>query len=83
MEIGYSIDENLDPQLSVRSFILVPSRYILMLVKVYVEAQKLPKAMKAHERALEWRELFTIASILEVPEEEIVDIGYRMAGTIL
>ncbi|KAF8339341.1 pol II transcription elongation factor [Amanita rubescens] len=50
---------------------------------VYVEAQKLPKAMKAHERALEWREVFTIASILEVPEEEIIDVGYRMADDLV
>ena len=33
MEIGYSIDENSDLQLSVGSFILVPSQCILMLVK--------------------------------------------------
>jgi hypothetical protein len=38
--------------------------------------------MNAHKRALEWRELFTLASVLETPEEEIIDIGYRIAGTI-
>ncbi|KIL68708.1 hypothetical protein M378DRAFT_8174 [Amanita muscaria Koide BX008] len=46
---------------------------------VFIEAQKLSKAMIAHERALEWRELFTIASLLGLAEEEIVNIAYRVA----
>ncbi|KAK2463075.1 hypothetical protein APHAL10511_004730 [Amanita phalloides] len=49
----------------------------------FVEARKLSKAMAAHERALEWRELFTIAFALELPEEKIVDIAYRIADELV
>ncbi|KAF8627641.1 hypothetical protein AX15_004335 [Amanita polypyramis BW_CC] len=49
---------------------------------VFVEARKLPKAMIAHERALEWRELFTITYLLEVPGEEVVNIAYRIADEL-
>ena len=38
--------------------------------------------MNAHKRALEWREFFTLASVLETPEEEIIDFGYQIAGMI-
>ena len=36
--------------------------------------------MLAHERALEWQELFDIAVREDVSEEDIVDMGYRVAG---
>ncbi|KAF8633329.1 hypothetical protein AX17_004501 [Amanita inopinata Kibby_2008] len=46
---------------------------------VFVEAQKYSKAMIAHERALEWRELFTIATLIDTPQDDIVEMGYRVA----
>jgi len=36
--------------------------------------------MIAHERALEWQELFDLAASENIPEEEIVNMGYRIAG---
>ena len=38
--------------------------------------------MLAHERALEWQELFDIAVREDVSEEDIVDVGYRVAGAL-
>ena len=38
--------------------------------------------MKSHERALEWRELFMIASLVESSEEEMAEIAYRVAGVL-
>jgi hypothetical protein len=52
----------------------------LTVSKVFVEAQKLRKAMKSHERALEWREFFMVASLVELSEEDTVDVAYRVAG---
>ena len=37
--------------------------------------------MIAHEKALEWRELFNLAVLDEMDEEDIVAMGYRVAGT--
>ena len=36
--------------------------------------------MVAHERALEWQELFDISTREEVPEEEVKEIAYRVSG---
>lgn len=37
--------------------------------------------MIAHEKALEWQELFNLAVLDEMDEEDIVAMGYRVAGT--
>jgi hypothetical protein len=36
--------------------------------------------MVAHERALEWRELFDLAVSENIAQEDIVEMGYRIAG---
>ena len=36
--------------------------------------------MIAHEKALEWQELFDLAVLDKMDEEDIVAIGYRVAG---
>ncbi|PFH52192.1 hypothetical protein AMATHDRAFT_74468 [Amanita thiersii Skay4041] len=50
---------------------------------VFVEAHKLPKAMLAHERALEWRELFNIAATVGTSEDEIIEVAYRLAEDLV
>jgi hypothetical protein len=51
------------------------------LFTVFVEAKRNNKAMIAHEKALEWQELFDLALLDEdVDEEDIVAMGYRVAG---
>ena len=37
--------------------------------------------MIAHEKALEWQELFDLAVLDEMAKEDIVAMGYRVAGT--
>lgn len=49
---------------------------------MYISAQKPQKAMVAHERALAWRELFTIAVEEKMSDEDIVETAYRVAGKI-
>ena len=34
----------------------------------------------AYEKALEWRELFELAVLEEMPEDDLADLGYRVAG---
>ncbi|KDR75591.1 hypothetical protein GALMADRAFT_1330461 [Galerina marginata CBS 339.88] len=46
---------------------------------VFVEAQKTHKAMMSHEKALEWQELFDIAVLNGMPEEDLIEMGYRVA----
>jgi elongator complex protein 1 len=53
----------------------------LMNITVFVEAKRTRKAMIAHEKALEWQELFNLAVLDEMDEEDIVAMGYRVAGT--
>jgi hypothetical protein len=36
--------------------------------------------MVAHEKALEWQELFDLAARKNTSQEEIVAMGYRVAG---
>ncbi|KAI5988054.1 pol II transcription elongation factor [Pisolithus albus] len=50
---------------------------------VFIEASDLRKAMVAHERALEWQELFQLSTKGVVPEEEVKEIAYRIAGELL
>ncbi|KLO09706.1 IkappaB kinase complex, IKAP component [Schizopora paradoxa] len=49
---------------------------------VYVEARKHPKAIVAYERALMWRELFTLAVEDSVDENEIEQIALRVADEL-
>ncbi|KAG6382066.1 pol II transcription elongation factor [Boletus reticuloceps] len=49
----------------------------------FVEAGDLRKAMIAHERALEWQELFDISTREKVPEEEVKEIAYRITGAFV
>jgi hypothetical protein len=49
---------------------------------VFIEAESPLKAMLAYEKALEWRELFEIASRENVSADEITATGYRVAGRI-
>ena len=52
-------------------------------ILVLVEAGHLTKAMIAHEMALQWQELFCLAAQAELANEDIVDMGYRVAGMYL
>jgi elongator complex protein 1 len=52
----------------------------LLLSIVFVQAESLSKAMLAHERALEWQELFDLAARTSMAEGDIVATGYRIAG---
>jgi elongator complex protein 1 len=45
-----------------------------------MDAQSPQKAMLAYERALLWRELFELAHLQKVDQEEIVATAYRVAG---
>lgn len=51
-----------------------------MINVVFVEANKHQKAMVAHEKALEWQELFMFAIQNELSDAEIVEMAYRVAG---
>jgi elongator complex protein 1 len=45
-----------------------------------MDAQRPQKAMLAYEKALLWRELFELAQLQKVDQEEIVAMAYRVAG---
>ena len=53
---------------------------MLRISLVFTQAQCLSKAMLAHERALEWQELFDLAARTSMPEDDIINTGYRIAG---
>ncbi|KAK7472275.1 putative elongator complex protein 1 [Stygiomarasmius scandens] len=46
---------------------------------VFIEAGNSPKAMVSYERSLDWQDLFDLALRIETPQEDIVDIGYRVS----
>ncbi|KII95516.1 hypothetical protein PLICRDRAFT_96071 [Plicaturopsis crispa FD-325 SS-3] len=46
---------------------------------IFVEAGQMSKAMIAHEKALEWQELFDIAFRENTPLSDIKTMGYRVA----
>jgi elongator complex protein 1 len=50
---------------------------------VFVEASDFRKAMVAHERALEWQELFELSTKTTIPEEEVKEIAHRITGPSL
>lgn len=47
---------------------------------VFVDASRLDKAMVAHEKALEWQELFDLAVRNGASNDDMVSMGYRVAG---
>lgn len=53
---------------------------LLNLYLVFNEAHRTEKAMFSHEKALEWQELFDLAVLNEMPGDDIVAMGYRVAG---
>jgi elongator complex protein 1 len=48
-----------------------------------MEANQQKKAMVTHEKALEWQELFMLALQTNMPDNEIIDTAYRVAGECL
>ncbi|KIJ66069.1 hypothetical protein HYDPIDRAFT_174791 [Hydnomerulius pinastri MD-312] len=50
---------------------------------VFVEASDFRNAMVAHERALEWQELFALSAKENIPEEEVKEIAYRITEELL
>ncbi|KAF8845970.1 pol II transcription elongation factor [Paxillus ammoniavirescens] len=50
---------------------------------VFVEASDFRKAMVAHERALEWQELFELSTKTTIPEEEVKEIAHRITEELL
>jgi elongator complex protein 1 len=47
---------------------------------VFVEAEKPSKVMVAYEKSLEWQELFDLALRENRSEEDVIVMGYRVAG---
>ncbi|TFK50763.1 pol II transcription elongation factor [Heliocybe sulcata] len=45
----------------------------------FLEADKKQKALVAYEKALEWQELFDLAVSSELPDNEIMDMGWRIS----
>ncbi|KAJ7744686.1 pol II transcription elongation factor [Mycena metata] len=45
---------------------------------VFVQAVALSKAMVAHEKALDWQELFDLAGRTGASQDDITDMGYRV-----
>lgn len=37
--------------------------------------------MVAYEKALEWQELFELAGRTRTPDDELISMGYRVAGS--
>lgn len=54
-----------------------------MLIRwlVFREASKPMKAMIAHEKALDWQELFELAVRENLTHDELSSMAYRVAGT--
>lgn len=79
--IGCSIVGSMIRPRLVRRYTFFPSEYHCHLsLAVYVEGGKNPKAIVAYERALMWRELFTLAAQDNMEEDAIKQIAYRVAG---
>ena len=51
-----------------------------LLPSVFDQAGKPAKAMIAYEKALNWRELFDLAVRESTPEDELAEMGLRVAG---
>ncbi|KAG7091295.1 hypothetical protein E1B28_010341 [Marasmius oreades] len=49
----------------------------------FVESGNLRKAMVAHEKALEWQELFDLAVRTQASDEDLQDMGYRVSEDLI
>ena len=47
---------------------------------VFIQAEKPAKAIIAYEKSLDWRELFDLAVRESLSEDELVEMGLRVAG---
>ncbi|KAF9262678.1 pol II transcription elongation factor [Marasmius fiardii PR-910] len=50
---------------------------------VFVESGNLQKAMVAHEKALDWQELFDLAVHTQTSEEDLQEMGYRVSEDLI
>ena len=83
MVIGYKSGGNSGRQPQVRYHCdRVSSRGFcnIILIPVFVEAKRTTKAMYSHEKSLTWQELFDLAVMDGMPEDDIIAMGYRVAG---
>lgn len=79
-ETGSLSEENFDKQQQVillRFFSSIPHNRSI----VFVEASKASKAMIAYEKDLAWQELFDLALRTSVQADQVVAMGYRVAGS--
>ncbi|CAA7260510.1 unnamed protein product [Cyclocybe aegerita] len=59
---------------------LYERREFRQAASVFMEAKRINKAMMAHEKALQWQELFDLAVLDDdTDEDDIVAMGYRVA----
>ncbi|KAJ7478610.1 pol II transcription elongation factor [Mycena galericulata] len=50
---------------------------------VFIQAKMLTKAMAAHEKSLDWQELFDLAVRTGVAEDGVIAMGYRVAEELV
>ncbi|KAF5354980.1 hypothetical protein D9756_005531 [Leucocoprinus leucothites] len=62
---------------------LYERREFRQAASVFIEANKPRKAMVAHEKALEWQELFMLAVLNDMSDTELVDTAYRVAEDLV
>jgi hypothetical protein len=53
---------------------------IYSIPPVFIQAEKPAKALIAYEKALDWRELFDLAVGENTPQDDLVEMGLRVAG---
>ena len=49
---------------------------------MFVQAEKPAKALIAYEKALDWRELFDLAVRESMSQDELTEMGLRVAGEV-
>lgn len=62
---------------------LFERREFKQAAEVFVEANKISKAMVSYEKCLQWQELFNLAVLENVGEEKLVEMGYRVAEDLV
>ncbi|KAJ3564648.1 hypothetical protein NP233_g8162 [Leucocoprinus birnbaumii] len=62
---------------------LYERREFKQAASVFIEAYKPQKAMVAHEKALEWQELFMLAVLNDMPDAGLVEMAYRVAEDLV
>lgn len=81
MVIGYMNGGNFGRQPQVRRHCgQVSSRVSETAYSVFVEAKRTTKAIYSHEKSLAWQELFDLAVIDGMSEDDIIAMAYRVAG---